>query len=183
MKLSSPDTLTQEIIQSGISTWNELTFFVQTLPYGRNENREDFTLVWKEKKGTCSSKHAFLKHIAVLNGMDTMKLILGMYKMNLGNTAGIGNVLEENNLPYMPEAHCYLKIEGKRFDFTNPTADISQLEDDIISEQEIQADDVAHKKVRIHQSFLKKWLEERNLEMNFDQLWAIREKCIQNLSN
>ncbi len=183
MKLSSNDSLTQELIQAGIITWDKLTDYVQSLPYGRNENREDVTLVWREKKGTCSSKHAFLKHIAVLNGMDNVGLVLGMYKMNQKNTKGIGNVLEENDLSYIPEAHCYLKIDGKRFDFTNPNSDISHLEKDIISEQEIQVADVSYEKVRIHQSFLKKWREECNLEMDFDQLWAIREKCIENLSN
>jgi hypothetical protein len=34
---------------------------VKNIPYGRNSNRTDFSLVISENKGTCSSKHAFLK--------------------------------------------------------------------------------------------------------------------------
>ncbi len=66
MKLNSKDKLTLLIKGKNIFTWNELTHFIRHLPYGRNSNRTDLSLVIKEQKGTCSSKHALLKEIANL---------------------------------------------------------------------------------------------------------------------
>ena len=45
-----------------------------------------------------------------LNNIPNIKLILGMYKMRTTNTPKIGTTLSEHQLDYMPEAHCYLKI-------------------------------------------------------------------------
>lgn len=71
--------------------------FVKQIPYGRNANREDFSLVISENKGTCSSKHAYLKDFATKNNIPNVQLITGMYKINEQNTK-IGTILSENNL-------------------------------------------------------------------------------------
>lgn len=80
-KLKSRDHLTAKIKQSGIETWHELLEFTKKLPYGRNANRMDLEFVFSEKKGTCSSKHAFLKKVADLNKIKNIKLIIGIYRM------------------------------------------------------------------------------------------------------
>ena len=79
---SSKDNLTLQINNLGINNWNELTKYIQNLPYGRNSNRHDLSLVLREKQGTCSSKHAFLKEIAAENKLENIKLYIGIYKMN-----------------------------------------------------------------------------------------------------
>lgn len=91
--LKSKDPLTLELLASQIQTWKELLAIVRNLPYGRNSNRKDITLVWKEQKGTCSSKHAFLKYVADLNTITNIELILGIYKMKESNTRNIGTFL------------------------------------------------------------------------------------------
>ncbi len=58
-RLSSPDPLLKKIKFTGIKNWQSLLGFIGNLLYGRNANRENFTLVWSEQKGTCSSKHTF----------------------------------------------------------------------------------------------------------------------------
>ena len=63
-ELTSSDPLTKAVLAEGIKTWAELCSFVRHLPYGRNSNRESITLVFEERKGSCSSKHAFLKQMA-----------------------------------------------------------------------------------------------------------------------
>ena len=85
------------------------------------------------------------------------------------------------NLDFMPEAHCYLKYENQRYDFTNPTSDISKIEKDIILEKEITPQQVAEFKVEFHQSFLKKWLNENEERYTFEEIWKIREACIKAL--
>jgi hypothetical protein len=181
-KLNSEDKLTRIIKNNGIESWNELILLIQNLPYGRNKNRTDFSLVLLEKKGSCSSKHALLKKAADLNGIPNIKLILGIYKMNEANTPKIGRELTKNDLEYIPEAHCFLKINGVRLDLTTANSDIKNIEKDIIQEKEIQPEQVAQFKVDFHKSFLKQWIKKNNILFNFNELWHIREQCIFNLS-
>lgn len=59
-----------------ISTWEELTTYVQKIPYGRNSIRDDFSLVVTENRGTCSSKHALLKSLALEFNQENVELVL-----------------------------------------------------------------------------------------------------------
>lgn len=181
-KLNSNDELTAIIKHSGIKTWNELIEFTKNLPYGRNSNRTNLGLVFSEKKGTCSSKHAFLKKVADLNKVKNVKLIIGIYRMNQKNTPKIGTELSENSIDFIPEAHCYLKINNERTDLTTNQTDFDKIESDIISELEIMPEQVAKFKVDYHKTFLKKWISENQIEKDFDEIWEIREKCINNLT-
>lgn len=179
--LFSDDELTSLILQKNIRTWSEAVNFIKQLPYGRNSNRYDLSLVLKENRGTCSSKHAFLRKIAKLNHIDNVKLILGMYKMNHLNTPKIGNILQDHHLDFIPEAHCYLMINNEMFDVTTQNSDINNLKKYIIQEIEIEPEQVDIFKVEYHQSFIKDWLSNNKIDRSFDEIWDIREKCIRNL--
>jgi hypothetical protein len=181
-KLHSNDSLSLLIKQKNIKNWEALTNHVKGLPYGRNENRKDFTLVWTEQRGTCSSKHAFLKHIANLNNLPNIRLILGMYKMNSINTPKIGDVLSNHNLDYIPEAHCYLKIDDKRFDYTSSASSFERLKNDVLLEKKIEPQQVAEFKVDYHKGYLKDWIKTNDIPFSFEDIWTIRELCIANLS-
>ena len=181
-KLTSEDKLTAIIKNRGIETWNELIEFVKSLPYGRNSNRFDFGLVISEKKGSCSSKHALLKKIADLNKIEKVKLVLGIYKMNQQNTPDIGNVLLENSIDFIPEAHCYLKIENNRIDITTDNSDFEKIKRDILKELEIEPEQVAEFKIEYHKRFLTNWISDNEIYRNFNEVWEIREKCITNLT-
>lgn len=180
--LHSNDALTQIAKSNGIMSWNELTNFVQNLPYGRNSNRFDFGLVITEQKGSCSSKHALLQKIADLNEIPDIQLILGIYKMNTSNTPKIGSELSKHRIDYIPEAHCYLKIRGSRVDFTSDDSSFGKIERDILLEIEIKPEQVVQYKVDYHKDYLDKWLADSSYTFEFDQIWQIREKCISNLS-
>ncbi len=181
-KLSSNDDLTELAKSNGINSWNELTGFIKNLPYGRNKNRIELGLVLSEKKGTCSSKHALIKRIADLNNIPGIKLVLGIYRMDQMNTPKIGKELTKNSIEFIPEAHCYLNINGKRTDLTTKRSEFQKIEKDIIQEKEIDPRYVAEFKVEYHKKFIKKWLKVNNSEFKFDQIWQIREKCILNLT-
>ena len=180
--LKSKDPLTLELLASRVETWNNLLEIVRNLPYGRNSNRKDLSLVWKEQKGTCSSKHAFLKHVADLNTIPNIELILGIYKMTESNTRKIGAILTRNGLDYILEAHCYLKQDGKRFDYTSQNSDIKKIENDILEEQIISPSQVVDFKVNFHKNYIRQWIINDKILMSFNEVWAIREKCISNLS-
>ncbi len=180
--LQSNDELTLFLKDKGISTWNELVQFISHLPYGRNTNRTDLSLVIKELKGTCSSKHALLKHIANLNVIPNVKLILGMYKMNSLNTPKIGDVLNKSTIEFIPEAHCYLNVNGEHIDYTSSNSDFNRIKNAILLEQEIEPYQVATFKVDFHKAFIKTYINEQNIPFSFDDVWKLREQCIVNLS-
>ena len=161
--------------------FQELIEFVKHIPYGRNSNREDFSLVISENKGTCSSKHAFLKDFASKNYIPNVKLIIGIYKMSESNTK-INKILSENSLNYIPEAHCYLKIDGTIVDVTSKESNFERIRNAIIEEVEIETYQVAEFKIKYHQDFIKKWIDENSIKQTFDEIWNIREQCIKQLS-
>ena len=171
------------LIEQGITTWQEATKYIQQLPYGRNANREDLSLVITEEKGTCSSKHALLKSIAQENKIENVKLILCIFKMTIKNTPGIGRHILESGLPYIPEAHCFLSINGERADFTAPSSTIKRIEQDILSETEIAPIQVAQWKVDFHKWYIQAWRISEEIEIDFDTIWEVREKCIISLSD
>jgi hypothetical protein len=181
-KLISNDELTELAMSNGIKTWNQLTNFIKALPYGRNKNRKDLGLVLSEKKGTCSSKHALLKSIADFNNVPNIDLIIGIYRMTESNTPKIGTELTENSIKFIPEAHCYLKINGNRIDLTTKESEFDKIKKDILQEKEIEPNQVSKFKVDYHKDFVKRWLKETNSKFTFNEIWSIREKCIENLT-
>lgn len=178
IQLESNDPLTIDIVESGVVSWEDLIRCVKTFHYGRNSNRSDLSLVWTERRGSCSSKHAFLKYVADLNKIEGVELILCMYKMTSQNTANVGKILNEFKLDYLPEAHCYIRFEGEAIDVTTMTSKLSTIEADVLEEQVIQPEQVTEFKVDYHRDFMKKWGEEHQPEFSFEELWAVREKCI-----
>jgi len=155
---------------------------VKNIPYGRNSSRYDFSLVFSENKGTCSSKHAFLKDFANNNNIPNVKLYIGIFKMNEENTSKINPLLSQNEIDFIPEAHCYLRVDGIPLDITTSESFYNKIENDILEEIEIEPIQVAEYKVNYHKEFLKKWIIETNQTKTFDEIWAIRENCIQKLS-
>lgn len=180
--LTANDELTVLARQQGVKYWNDLLALVKNLPYGRNANRSDLSLVLKEQKGSCSSKHAFLKAVAERNNINEVQLYLGIYKMSNKNTPKIGNALDTYPIDFVPEAHCYLKINGQPLDATSTHSDFSILKNDILQEIVISPAQVNTFKVEYHKYFLQNWLKKENLALSFKDVWAIREQCIQNLS-
>lgn len=179
--LSSEDPLTNLVREKSIDTWSDLLDFTQKLAYGRNQNREDFSLVVRESKGTCSSKHAFLKKLADLNGLENVKLVLGIYKMDHTNTPKIQSTLTNSGLDYLPEAHCYLKINNIRLDVTSENSNMDNLAGALLEELEIEPEQANTFKVDYHKTYIKNWMAENSITMSFKEVWEIRERCIKKL--
>jgi hypothetical protein len=162
--------------------FDELINKVKNIPYGRNTNRYDFSLVLSENKGTCSSKHALLKDFADKNEIENVKLFIGIFKMDEVNTPKLGDLLSKNNIKYIPEAHCYLKINQIPVDATTSDSFYDKIKQDIMEEIEIFPNQVSDFKVAYHKAFLKKWIKETNQNNTFEEIWRIREECISKLS-
>ena len=136
-----------------------------------------------EQKGTCSSKHALLKTIADRNHINGLTLTLGIYQMNANNTNNLHHILTDYQLDYIPEAHCYLKTSATTIDCTSIDADFNRIQDDILLEKDIQPNQVNQFKVTFHKEYLQNWIKEQNILYSFEEIWDIREKCIQALEN
>lgn len=182
--IKSNGVLSKEFLARDIGTFHKAIEWIRQLQYGRNVDKDDLKTVFADHKGTCSTKHALLKQLAEENHIAGIKLIMGVFKMNAHNTPKVAQTLAAYYLSYIPEAHIYLKYDECIYDFTHSTASPENFINDIFSEKEIQPNEISHRKVALHKNFLATWLV-RHKEINYstDEIWSIREQCIQDLSN
>lgn len=180
-KLNSDKFISKKFQDLEINTFSDAMNFIKNLPYGRNSNRENFILVLDEMKGTCSSKHALLKSLADENDQSDVKLMLGIFKMSKINMPKIKKTLDKYSLEYIPEAHNYLKVNDKIFDCTISNSSELNFLNDLILEIEIEPYQVIDFKVGFHKKFLDEWLE--NQSFYLEEIWKVREQCIEDLSS
>jgi hypothetical protein len=154
--------------------------YVCGLPYGRNSYPDDPLIVIAEQRGTCSTKHALLRRLAIEQGFD-LALCLGIYEMTERNTPGVGPVLQQHGLMCLPEAHCYLRSENKRIDVTRPASQ-GQSEPILhfLHEEEIDPKQITSYKTAVHRRFLEKWIVNKGGMggLALEEVWNIREECI-----
>lgn len=180
--LKETGALSQLAIQHKLFSLRMLLKHVKQLPYERISDKNDLTLTLKEQRGTCSTKHAFVAAIAEEQQLDTIQLMLGIYKMNEANTKGVAPVLSTYQLPFMIEAHTYLKLNGKRFDLTSTNEQERSFVDDLLHEEEIKAQQITQYKDTIHRKYMMQWKLAEAIPYSIVELWQIREACIEALS-
>lgn len=180
-KIENRGEISKAFLENGISSFENACQFVANLPYKRNLNKEDLKCIFKDFGGTCSTKHAVLRKLALENEQNEVKLILGIFKMDSLYAPSISKTLETYHLDYIPEAHNYLKINDEYFDFTRHNTNYKDFKYKLLSEQEIEFNQITTDKVAIHKHFLEKWIKEEYLEFSIDEIWKIREQCILDL--
>ena len=167
------------MIKMGIFDYEKSCEFVKNLPYQRNEEKENFFCVLEDEGGTCSTKHALLKRLTDENNLKEVKLMLGIFKMNIQNTRKIGAVLHKYHLNEMPEAHNYLKFKNEIQDFTSKNSNSEDFIHDLVEEIEIQPHQITDFKVDYHKNFLRNYLRQKpHLKYSPEEFWQIREECI-----
>lgn len=181
-KLKSKGKLSKRLLELEVFSFSDAIEFVKNLPYGRTVDRANPDLVLEELKGTCSTKHAIIKKLALEQNFEQVKLYLCMFKMNEVNTPKLTSILNINKLEYIPEAHCVLKVNDTFVDVTNATSNYEKFKKDVLDLIEIEPNQIGDFKLNYHQTYLKKWLQEQELRLTFNELWQIREDCILALS-
>jgi len=151
-------------------------------PYGRNDDPADPLCVLAEGKGTCSTKHRLVLLAAREAGVDA-RLCAGIFLMHARNTPRVGPVLAAVGLPAVPEAHCYLLLEGRRIDVTLPSSRSPALRLAILEERVVEPSFLGAEKDAWHRAFVARWLREAGLPRTVDEAWAAREACIRALSS
>jgi len=77
-------------------------------------------ILFKEKMGTCTTKHAVIATLAAELGLPITRGV-GIYPMTEAIVAGTEKILSEYSLPYVPMIHCFLEYEDYRVDLTEGT--------------------------------------------------------------
>jgi len=165
-----------------IADFEQALIWVRQLPYCRNTDKMNPIILFTEGQGTCSTKHAALRRLAREQGQQQVQLCMGIFRMNRENTPRIAAVLDRYGLPYIPEAHNYLRIDGLVCDATRVNASAADFEPELIEECIIDPEQIGDFKVSYHKAFLSRWLEQVALPYHADELWTIREACIAALS-
>ena len=100
-----------------IERFQEACRYVHELPYGYNSDRDDLMILFKEKMGTCTTKHAVIATLAAELGLPITRGV-GIYPMTEAIVTGTDKILAEYRLPYVPMIHCFLEYENYRVDLT-----------------------------------------------------------------
>lgn len=178
--INSSEPISQGLKERGIKDFLVACEYVQHLPYGRTSSRTDFLTVLQEEKGTCSSKHGLLARLAEENSEHEIELIMGIFLMSPETHPQLTDFFQNKEYKVIPEAHCYLRFKGERFDYTARKSRMDQIACKLVREQRIEPHQVGDWKVKLHQNFIEGWLKRQaNLELTFDDLWNEREKCIE----
>jgi hypothetical protein len=171
-------------LAAGASNFRDAVEHVWRLPYGRTPGGGLLAPI-ENGRGTCSTKHLLLKHLADEAGIPA-ELRLGIYLMKEANTPGVGRVLTSQAPPLdaMPEAHCWLVVGDLPVDVTRWGMPGVEPVGSFLHEETVAPDDLAARKVPLHREWLVReidrgWGDGRSL----DELWAIREACIGALSS
>jgi len=160
-------------------TFDEAARHVEALAYRRPIGGH-VAAVLEEGAGTCSSKHRFLAQLAHENERHSISLTVGIYMMDERNTPGVGAALGAAGLHSLPEAHCYLILDGLRHDFTGLPAGETSPFASLVSEKAVTPDELPAFKLPYHRRILEDWATGRGLDP--EAVWRIRETCIAALS-
>ncbi|HEX8561898.1 MAG TPA: hypothetical protein VF676_02855 [Flavobacterium sp.] len=180
--IESREAVSQEFRARGISTFYDAVLFVQNLQYGRNADKQNLITVFHDSCGTCSTKHALLKSLAIENNFDEIRLMIGIFRMNGENTPAVADVLKEAKLDFIPEAHNYLRYHREILDFTSADSKPEDFIGDLLEEIEVTPAQITAFKMDYHRKYLQQWTLEIQSSYTLDELWTIREACIQSLS-
>jgi hypothetical protein len=110
-----------QFLGMGIDTFLNACGYVQELPYGYNSDRDDLMILFKEKMGSCTTKHAVIATLADELNLPVEKNI-GIYAMTEEIVSGTDAILARYDLPYVPMIHCFLGYGQYRVDLTEGNA-------------------------------------------------------------
>ena len=115
--ITGADPVSKAFRDLGIRSFQEACRYVHGLPYGYNSNRDELMILFREKMGTCTTKHAVIATLAAELGLPITRGV-GIYPMTEAIVTGADKILAEYRLPYVPMIHCFLEYGSHRVDLT-----------------------------------------------------------------
>jgi hypothetical protein len=182
--LTAEGPITKAFLQAGVTSFTEAVAKVRGLMFGRISDRSRPELVLTEQCGTCSTKHKLLCQLAREHDRNDVQLMEAIFKMSELNVPGIGTVLEQYGLTYIPEAHNYIRVDAAVIDATAENLHIDFARD-VLQAQQVPITRTVEEKEQAHKAYLAQWRETFGPATVYttDQLWQIREACIAAVSN
>jgi len=116
-EIKSGGELSRKFLELGIKSFKQACEYVNIIEYGYNSNYDDKLIFFKEKKGTCTSKHAVIAGLAEELNIPLYKHV-GVYKFAEEISTGANEILKKYKIPYVPMVHCFLVYRNLRFDLT-----------------------------------------------------------------
>jgi hypothetical protein len=107
----------RKFLDLGVSSFKEACLYVHNLEYGYNSDKDDKWILFKEMKGSCTTKHAVIATLAKEIGIPLHKHV-GVYKFTENICQGARKITEKFSLPYIPLVHCFLVYGKYRYDLT-----------------------------------------------------------------
>lgn len=163
-------------LRNGIHTFWEAIIAVQRLPYDRTSDRGNYFQVLEQQRGSCSGKHALISALAREIEIP-IKLCIGIFLLTPENNPQIASLLKKYRLEAIPEAHTFLRYNGKVLDITFPDSVSFSFDLPLEEEYEIAPQQIGEFKVHKHQEFIRRWAS----NIPFEIIWKAREEWIQRL--
>lgn len=163
----------------GCRLFSDATNWTHQLPYGRNTDRADWMQIFSEECGTCSTKHAALAKLCHEAGIAA-KLMVVICKLDCDLDSRAGEFLDQLGVPFFPEAHCILCVDGLNIDVTFPDQ-LPEPKAEILEAYSIQPDEIGERKIAIHHAYLRSWIQKNALSLSFEEVWGLREAWIERL--
>lgn len=115
--ISDVGVISKKFLSLGISSFIDACRYVHSLPYGYNSDRDDLMILFKENKGTCTTKHAVIATLAAELSLPIEKNV-GIYAMTEEIVTGTNEILKKYAVPYVPMIHCFLVYGEYRVDLS-----------------------------------------------------------------
>lgn len=170
--LDTSQPLGARFAAQGAWTFRDAARLVWDLPYGRPTHTGP-EAVLRDRRGTCSSKHALLAALAAEVGLP-VELRLGLYMMDGTNTPRTGPALRAHGFRAVPEAHCVLAVGDDLVDLTWPG--VRRPVPPFSAEETIRPEQAGAYKRAWHRGHLDAWAAANGHDP--DAVWAAREAAI-----
>ncbi|TXT56167.1 MAG: hypothetical protein BAJALOKI2v1_620001 [Promethearchaeota archaeon] len=116
-KITPSGKISEKFLELGINNFKGASDYIYELEYGYNSTYDDEMILFKEKKGTCTTKHAIIAGLAEELSIPLSKNV-GVYKFTEKISSGTDRILETYKIPYVPMVHCFLVYKNYKFDLT-----------------------------------------------------------------
>ena len=152
--LTKTGAMSQKFLNLGIKTFVDACQYVHQIPYGYNSNKDDLMILFKENRGTCTTKHMVIATLAQELDLALTKTI-GIYPMTEELVTGTDNIVKKYDLPYVPMVHCFLEYDHYRVDLTegNHNGKNRSIEDFLYA-QKVTPDITAKDEYRLYRQAL-----------------------------
>ena len=154
--------VSRQFLGIGIRSFQDACRHVHDLPYGYNSDRDKLMILFEEKFGSCTTKHAVIATLAKELDLGIEKSI-GIYAMTEEIVTGTDRILEKYKLPYVPMIHCFLEYGARRVDLTEANRNGKNKPiDQFLHTEKVEPNISAKDEYRLYRNALKERILNRN---------------------